>query len=132
MPTMLLLLVLSITPALAADQKVTLTCNGTRSVLSEDGNYQENDSYSVGIVIDSAAQMVVGLDYPSKITKGTDTELTFKSSEDLANFIDDIDGSIDRVTGDMDARVMTKDKQTGYYGTSVWYSLKCKPTQRMF
>jgi hypothetical protein len=43
-----------------------------------------------------------------------------------------IAGSIDRVTGDVDAGVTLADPKTRHIMLVTNYSLKCKPTQRMF
>jgi hypothetical protein len=43
-----------------------------------------------------------------------------------------ISGSIDRVTGDVEATSMATDVKKGRVITSLVYALKCRPTQRMF
>ena len=41
-------------------------------------------------------------------------------------------GTIDRVTGDVEATELSMDTKTNKTISSSQYTLKCKPTQRMF
>jgi len=55
------------------------------------------------------------------------------SAEELAKSSrDSIFGSIDRVTGDVEATQLATDIKTGKTIASTNYALKCRPAQRMF
>jgi hypothetical protein len=43
-----------------------------------------------------------------------------------------IQGTIDRVTGDVEAQVAVSDPMTGKARSQLEYKLQCRPTQRMF
>jgi hypothetical protein len=75
------------------------------------------------------------LDFPVKITGmnevtvvfgGYDTSVLSQSTHR------NIDGSIDRVTSDVEASSMVSNAKTNSIVTSTTYSLTCRPAQRMF
>jgi hypothetical protein len=110
---------------------LTLACKGTSSDSPDSKRYP----LSMGIVIDLTARTVSGFfapgDFPVKITEVTDTMITFDGSDPsdtrdrLSGNISSASGNIDRVTGDLEARISTPVGQT-------FYHLQCKPAQRMF
>jgi hypothetical protein len=71
-------------------------------------------------------------DFPLDIRGWNDVTVTFAGSNDLKFTSLSIMGSIDRVTGDMEATASLTDEKTGKTTTSTNYALKCRPTQRMF
>jgi hypothetical protein len=124
---LLVLAGLSISTAQAADPTGTLTlaCEGTTKL------GEKTDPISMGIIVDFADRTVHGFgypgfsgrfDFPVKITGMNEVTVAFHGSNQTG---ENIDGSIDRVTGDVEARTQTAD-------VILRYSLKCKPTQRMF
>jgi hypothetical protein len=56
----------------------------------------------------------------------------FDGSHDDGTSAASITGSIDRVTGDVEATDILSNTKTGNVKSSTSYALKCKPTQRMF
>jgi hypothetical protein len=61
-----------------------------------------------------------------------DTRIVFDASHDNATSIASITGSIDRVTGDVEATDMLQNPKTGSVMSSKSYALKCRPAQQMF
>jgi hypothetical protein len=62
-------------------------------------------------------------DFPVKITGTNEVTIAFHGSNQTGG---SITGSIDRVTGDVEARTQTSPV------IILRYALKCRPTQRMF
>jgi hypothetical protein len=83
----------------------------------------------MGIIVDFTNHTVHGFgypgsgrfDFPVKITGMNEVTVAFHGS----NQTESITGSVDRITGDVEARTQTEDM-------ILRYSLKCRPTQRMF
>jgi hypothetical protein len=86
----------------------------------------------MGIIVNFTNRTVQGfdapgvLDYPIKITAWNDVTVAFLGSHERRGST--TRGSIDRVTGDVEATTTV----TGNYLMSVRYALKCRPAQRMF
>jgi len=128
----ILLALAALSTAQAAEpETLTLACQGTMT------DPQKNDDkptpISMGIIVDFANRTVHGFgsnpgfpsrfEFPVKITDMNEANLAFQGSNQIG---ESITGSIDRVTGDVEARAeMTQD-------WIVLYLLKCKPTQRLF
>jgi hypothetical protein len=70
------------------------------------------------------------MDYPVKITAWNDVTVTFYGREEKMGL--SIRGSIDRVTGDVEATSMAYDTKTSKTISHDLYTLKCRPAQRMF
>ena len=110
---------------------VTLACEGTTSA-SAPPPPAERQPVSVGIILNFTAKNIaliegaskgLGWTYPIKIDKVSELGLSFGSAgENAPEFMW---GSVGRVSGDVEVY---------YKRTSgvTYYSLKCKPTQRMF
>jgi hypothetical protein len=90
-----------------------------------------------GIIVDFTNHTVHGFgypgfsglfDFPVKITGMNEVTVAFHGS----NQTEDITGSIDRVTGDVEARIQMSDSKTGDLLSILRYALKCRPSQRMF
>jgi len=93
---------------------------------------------SMGIIVNFTNRTVQGfgspglIDYPVKITAWNDVTVAFGGSHVFANQQLSIMGSIDRVTGDVEATNLSTDTKTHQTVYSLQYTLKCRPTQRMF
>jgi hypothetical protein len=125
--------VVGLSGAQAADETLTLACQGT--TISDLENAKP-EPVSMGIIVNFTNRTVQGfgapgiLDYPIKITAWNDVTVAFLGSEERIGST--TRGSIDRVTGDLWAPLTATDAKTGNPLMSVRYALKCKPTQRMF
>jgi hypothetical protein len=123
---LLVLASLSIAQAAEPTGTLTLACQGTAKL------GQKTDPISKGIIVNFADRTVHGFgypgasdrfDYPVKITGMNEVIIAFHGLNHDAS--ESISGSIDRVTGDVEARNDTP-------SAILVYTLKCKPTQRMF
>ena len=117
--------------AQAADTTLTLACQGTTSDridTMKDAKPAKPEKYpiSLGIIVNFTNRTVQGLLIPPseevKINDITDLVIAFDSSPNQGS----IRGTIDRVTGALEATVYWNGSP------STDYSLKCRPTQRMF
>jgi hypothetical protein len=121
--------------AQAADTTLTLACQGTTTGGTEDA---KPEPISMGIIVNFTNRTVQGfgspglIDYPVKITAWNDVTVSFGGSYVSANQQLSIIGSIDRVTGDVEATNMSTNTKTNQTVYSLQYTLKCRPTQRMF
>jgi hypothetical protein len=112
---------------------LTLACKGTAT--GDDG---KPDPISMGIIINLTAGTVQGfglpgvMDYPLKMTSTNDVRVPFSGSQELISSVSSIRGSIDRVTGDVEATSTLADPKTHNTLNQTNYALQCKPTQRMF
>ena len=61
--------------------------------------------------------------YPTEITSTNDTTITFGGSDRSAGW--SVDGSIDRITGEVGAT-------TTLWNLKTKFALKCRPAHRMF
>jgi hypothetical protein len=92
----------------------------------------------MGIIVNFTKNTVQGFgipgvsDYPVKIRGMNDARIVFDGSHDDGTSAASITGSIDRVTGDVEATDILSNTKTGNVKSSTSYALKCKPTQRMF
>jgi hypothetical protein len=119
--------------AQAVDTTLTLACQGTVTTA------MKPDPISMGIIVNFTKQTVHGFgdsffqEQLIKITGITETAVYFGASDKLDQTMQrSVIGTIDRVTGDVDATFTVTDSETGKNVTSTSYALKCKPTQRMF
>jgi hypothetical protein len=118
-----------------ADATLTLACQGSVTGGTEDA---KPEPISMGIIVNFTKRTVQGFgspgfrDYPVEITAWNDVTVVFAGSEDTRYSRASITGSIDRVTGDVDATSTVSDAKTGKTIGSTNYALKCRPTQRMF
>jgi hypothetical protein len=118
-------------------ETLTLACRGTVTSGVEDA---KPDPISMGIIVNFTNRTVQGfgqpglMDYPVKITGWNDVTVAFGGSEEelAKSSRDSIFGSIDRVTGDVEATQLATDIKTGKTIASTNYALKCRPAQRMF
>jgi hypothetical protein len=113
---------------------LTLACEGTVTEYRTSEGDEKPEPVSMGIILDFGARMVRGFDFPVPIWKVDETSVAFDGYEPHpvdAKKKDAIGGKLDRVTGAMQVTY------TRWYAlvSRTWnttYSLKCKPTQRMF
>jgi hypothetical protein len=123
--------------AMAQEQPamLTLACNGTTTDSSQP---DANQPISMGIIVNFADRTVQGfgspglIEYPVVITAANDVAIVFGGHQEVLSSLSSIQGSIDRVTGDVQARSTTFDPKTSHILTQSTYALQCRPTQRMF
>lgn len=129
----ILIVLAGLSSAQAAEpEKLMLACQGTvKSGLSND---DKGEPISKGLVIDFAARTVAGFTSPGafsvKILSADEASIVFQGSSDNGGQL--IHGSINRVTGDVEADWTGTIPQTGRVIAVSVYSLRCKPAQRMF
>lgn len=123
-----------IATAQAQPTTLTLACQGkTNSVTNPD------EPISMGIIVNFTNRTVQGfgfpglIDIPVKITAANEVTVAFEGHQQVfPTSIESIQGSIDRVTGDMEATSRSSDPKTSEILFQMTYTLKCRPTQRMF
>ena len=92
----------------------------------------------MGVIVNFASGAVQGfgtpglLDVPVKITGINEVTIAFSGSSRPLGSDWTISGSIDRVTGEVEASETSADPKTGKTFLSTGYSLKCTPTKRLF
>src|SRR5262249_17731542 len=118
-----------------AQQPATLTfaCKGTTTSAGEQSLFR------MSIILNFANRTVQGfgspdlIEIPVRITGVNDVLVTFGGSQKLfENSESSIGGSIDRVTGDLEATQILSDPKTGRTVSTTSYELHCRPAQRMF
>ena len=121
--------------AQAADTTLTLACKGTTTITG-----MEPEPISMGLIVNFTAGTVQGfgspsiMNYPVKIKGINDVTIDFAGFQEFFAGTQEasIRGSIDRVTGDVEATSTVMATKTKKTIISTSYSLKCRPTQRMF
>jgi hypothetical protein len=89
----------------------------------------------MGIIVNFTKGTVQGFVFPGlglNITAWNDVTVAFAGSKDTGYSRTSIEGTIDRVTGDVEATSTMTEAKTGRTMASKSYALKCGPTQRMF
>jgi hypothetical protein len=122
----------------AADETLTLSCEGTKTETWEyGGGSEERRAISLSIIINFAARTVTGFKErvveELTIDDASETTISFSGSTSTAMLSYNMRGTIDRVTGTVQA-VLTSSPEEGH-GLKPWsnsYALKCRPAQRMF
>jgi hypothetical protein len=103
-----------------------LTCKGqktSRTLLNRDVSEEQ---VSIGVIADLTARMVVfGEAWPSPIPIQDVTEITIMFWEGRSADAKMVYGSIERRGGELEGRIKNDN-------STPQYSLKCKPTPRMF
>jgi hypothetical protein len=125
----------------AADETLPLACQGT---VTETMMEQEKkpEPISMGIIVNFTNSTVLGFgnpdpneDFPIKITGVNEVTISFQGKRlDNPKAATDrrIEGTIDRVTGDVNATDALTNLKTSRIAYSTRYALKCRPMQRMF
>jgi hypothetical protein len=113
---------------------LTLACKGTTTEYRLQGETVEQP-VSMGIIVNLADRTVRGFGFPFdteplKIGYANDVEVRFGGDRETS-VRSIINGSINRVTGDLNATWVLVDKK-GNPEPHMSYELQCKPTQRMF
>jgi hypothetical protein len=130
----LAVMLVGIPTAQSADEILTLACKGTKTSGLTDN---KPEPVSMGIIVNFTKRTVHGfgspgvMGVPVEIIAWNDVTVEFLGSEGRKLEIALIKGTIDRVTGDVEATSM----MTNTKGDTVMfvnYSLKCRPAQRMF
>jgi hypothetical protein len=117
---------------------LTLACKGTTV-----GGYEgaKPDPLSMGLIFNFTAGTVRGFDAPGgllaelpvKITGINEVTVAFGGNDTpLVGQQRSMSGTIDRVTGEVEATETLMDTKAGKTFSSTSYSLKCRPAQRMF
>jgi|SRR6516165_710969 len=111
---------------------LTLACEGERMSRSSSDTAPTQEQVSMGITVNFKDRTIHGFggdwSLPIPILEVTETALTFADRQ-AGLFEASVIGTIEFVTGDMEA-VMKVSGKSGKLEN--FYSLKCKPTQRMF
>lgn len=125
-------------PAAAQAQPaaLTLACKGTLTSSMPDSK-PETEPFSTGIIVNFATRTVQGLnlpgtDFPVTITAADDVTVMFDGKLTLASSTYRIIGSIDRVTGELQATNSEYDQKEHKNLFEQTYALQCRPAQRMF
>jgi hypothetical protein len=119
---------LSIAAQAAEPQTLTLACTGTATETAWPD--QKPVPISMGLIVNFTTRTVQGFaDYPVKITGLDDVTVAFRGSQTRSS-TSSVSGSIDRVTGDVEATSMLMNGTTILTLTS--YALRCRPAQRIF
>jgi hypothetical protein len=129
-------LLVGLSGAQAAETRLTLACQGTATLAAENA---KPESVSMGIVVDFTNQTIQGFgtpghpsDFPLKITGMNEVTISFGGSSRVLAADWSINGTIDRVTGDVEASSIQTNVKTTIVISWLSYALKCRPTQRMF
>jgi hypothetical protein len=131
-----MLLVAGLSTAQPADATLTLACQGTVTTAYAIPADAKSQTISMGIIIDFASRTVAGFtfpgadDFPVGITAVNDVTIGFSGVNKTGDLT--VSGSIDRVTGEIDAASVLLNPKTHNLVSSTSYSLNCKPAQRMF
>jgi hypothetical protein len=114
----------------------SLACKGTKTTsLFYPTEKEEKEPISMGIIVDLNAGTVQGFsfNYPVMIEHADDAKnpgslATLSSGQPHPTSL----GTIDRVTGEVEAWAEGHILKTGTVLTATTYALQCKPTQRVF
>ena len=123
------------TTAQARPMTVTLACKGTTTAGYQDA---KPEPISIGVMVNLTARTVQGfgflgfIDIPVRITAANDVTVAFEGSQQVLASESSIMGSLDRVTGAMEATSTLSDPTTNHIISQTAYALQCKPAQRMF
>ena len=117
---------------------LTLSCDGTvKSALSDDSKPEVITK--MGVLVDLANGTVLGFSPDARIksTNAVTVEFEGKSSSGTqftppGRFLTDVHGTIDRITGSVDATTSHYDKATDKIISLDRWELQCKPVKRVF
>jgi hypothetical protein len=123
---MLLALGLSVAHAAEPTGTVRLACEGTAITTDTNTQAVSGTPISTAINVDFEHRTVEFDNIPASISEVTETTIKFHFGTKP-----NLEGTIDRVTGAVEVNTL-RPMSDGYDRSEVIYSLKCKPTQRMF
>ena len=112
---------------------MTLVCSGTATDTTKSDSKAE--PFSMGMIVNFRARSIAGFTYPSadafpvKITAFNDVTIAFSGSNKHGSWI--ISGSLDRVTGDLEATSVVVNETTHNIVSGTGYLLKCRRAKRM-
>jgi hypothetical protein len=112
---------------------LTLACKGTIGLTADD-----RQPISMGIIVNFTDRTVQGFGYPGmidipvSIKAANEVTVTFSGSQLILYGQTTLSGSINRVTGDVEAELMSANPSSGEMRTVMNYELQCRPAQRMF
>jgi hypothetical protein len=124
--------------AQAADTTLTLACAGTSTLAVSDA---QPEPYRMSVIFNFTTRTVQGFNspatpwanYPIKITGADDVTVAFRGSGQVLSLgVLSTEGTIDRITGDLEFTETLVDPKTNKIISQTNYALKCRPTQRMF
>jgi len=136
MKAAILLVLAGLSTAQAAEPtgRLALACQGTTTTTDLKTRVDEKpEPISMGIIVDFPARRVEFPDahFPIEIIQDiTKTTVSFYGNNLV--YASTIDGTIDRVTGAVEATLVQHARGSDGPHLLTSYSLKCKPTQRMF
>jgi hypothetical protein len=144
--TLLLLALGFATTAQTQPATLMLACKGTATSSSNPKHVEDpksgedpmSEPVSMGIVFNFTTRSVQGFgypglgDYPVTITGANDVKIVFGGQQTPSSSTSSIIGSLDRVTGDLQATYQVYDEKAHKTLTVTTYALQCRPTQRMF
>jgi hypothetical protein len=115
---------------------LTLACKGTTTnSWTPDA---KPEPISMGIIVNLSARTVQGFgvpglnDYPIKITAANDATVMFEGQQNSGTSVASIWGTMDRVTGDLEAISMVSNSAPFTVISRTTYTLQCRPAQRIF
>jgi hypothetical protein len=135
--TMLLALALSTSHAAEPTGTLTLACQGMATDKTDLSEEAKPKPVSMGLIIDFTTKTVAGFErvFPSsstarvEITVVDKTTIGFSGTDGMGGAVF---GTIDRIVSDVEAVAEHWNRETNKLQWATGYSLKCKPTQRVF
>jgi hypothetical protein len=111
--------------AQAADTTLTLACAGTSTLAVPDA---KPEPYRMSVIFNFTTRTVQGINSPAD-----DVAVAFRGSgQVLQEGVASTEGTIDRITGDLEFTETLSDPKDGKVISQTNYALKCRPAQRMF
>jgi hypothetical protein len=116
-------------PAQATDTMLMLACQGTSTI-----NVDKPEPISMGLIVNFTARTISGFwpYYPMNIDDMNDVIVVFGLSHNNKDSRIIVSGSIDRISGDLDAYESVTEVKTNKAISMTKYALKCTRTQRVF
>ena len=122
--------------AQALPSTLTLTCKGTATDSLDPG--EKDDLALMDITVNFTDSTVQGFGYPNgsfnhpvMITTADNVTVGFYGEQEgVLSSRESIIGSVNRVTGDVEATLSLIDQKTNKARHQVTYALQCRPTQR--
>lgn len=123
------------TGAQAQPNMLTLACKGTTTLTSVPDAKPE--PVSMGLIVNWTTRTVQGFsspdwDIPANVKAVNDVIIAFGGQQEIFGGLSIFMGTIDRVTGDVDATSTVYEQKTYKVVTQTTWALKCRPAQRMF
>jgi hypothetical protein len=133
---LLLLASLSIAQAVEPTGTLTLACEGTANDKTDLTEATTPKPVSMGLIIDFKGKTIAGFErafptfsLPVEIINVDTTNIGFSSNDGSGGAVF---GTVDRITGDVEAAMEHWNRETNKLQWATVYLLKCKSTQRIF